>query len=100
MIALQDKDDPERWAELKTQEADYEKRRATLLQYYEAVRHAQQVQVDDIPLPISLTGGLPDAMGVGLPGQIPLPMDIPSHIPPPPPSILRKRSAYRCVFSV
>ncbi|KAK3925665.1 Protein EARLY FLOWERING 5 [Frankliniella fusca] len=91
VLKMYDKDDPERWAELKTQEADYEKRRAALLQYYEAVRHAQQVQVEEIPLPISLTGGMPDP--AGLPGQIPLPAEIPSHIPPPP-SILRKRSAY------
>lgn len=91
VLKMYDKDDPERWAELKTQEADYEKRRAALLQYYEAVRHAQQVQVEEIPLPISLTGGMPDS--AGLPGQIPLPAEIPSHIPPPP-SILRKRSAY------
>lgn len=93
VLKMYDKDDPERWAELKNQEADYEKRRSALLQYYEAVRHAQQVQVDDIPLPISLTGGLPDSIPPGMPGQIPLPAELPSHIPPPP-SILRKRSAY------
>lgn len=92
VLKMYDKDDPERWAELKTQEADYEKRRTALLQYYEAVRHAQQVQIEEIPLPISLTGGMPDLPG-GLTGQIPLPAGLPLHIPPPP-SILRKRSAY------
>lgn len=30
---------------------EYEKRRAHLISYYESVKHAQSVQVDDIPLP-------------------------------------------------
>lgn len=29
----------------------YERRRIDLVSYFEAVRHAQQVQVDEIPLP-------------------------------------------------
>lgn len=29
----------------------YERRRIELVSYFEAVRHAQQVQVDEIPLP-------------------------------------------------
>jgi hypothetical protein len=29
----------------------YERRRLELVSYFEAVRHAQQVQVDEIPLP-------------------------------------------------
>lgn len=37
--------------ELKRQEMEYEKRRAHLISYYESVKHAQSVQVDDIPLP-------------------------------------------------
>lgn len=48
---FQDKDDPEKWVELKRQEMEYEKRRAHLISYYESVKHAQSVQVDDIPLP-------------------------------------------------
>lgn len=31
----------------------YERRRIELVSYFEAVRHAQQVQVDEIPLPAS-----------------------------------------------
>jgi len=94
----QDKDDPDRWAELKRQEADYEKRRTVMVQYYEAVRHAQQVSVDDIPLPLLSAMPTTDsttaaAAAATMPGQIPLPADIPQV--PPPPSILRKRSAYR-----
>lgn len=30
---------------------EYDKRRAHLISYYESVKHAQSVQVDDIPLP-------------------------------------------------
>lgn len=48
---IQDKDEPERWADLKRQEAEYERRRAALAAYHESVRHAQAVQIDDIPLP-------------------------------------------------
>lgn len=30
---------------------EYDKRRAHLISYYESVKHAQSVQIDDIPLP-------------------------------------------------
>lgn len=46
-----DKDEPEKWVDLKRQEMEYEKRRAHLISYYESVKHAQSVQLDDIPLP-------------------------------------------------
>lgn len=69
-----------------------------MLQYYEAVRHTQQVTVDEIPLPIPQMGS--DALGnfVGLPmpneyGMLP-PASY-NTILPPPPGILRKKSAYR-----
>lgn len=39
------------WGELKRKEVDYELRRAKKLQYFESVKHAQSVQIDDIPLP-------------------------------------------------
>ncbi|XP_075224391.1 uncharacterized protein LOC142326095 [Lycorma delicatula] len=98
------KDDPDKWEELKRAEAEYEKRRYALSTYYEAVRHAQQVQVDDIPLPINQLPPESIALLSGLTSQIPLPADLPLPIPlplprlpppgPPPQSILRKRSAY------
>lgn len=50
-LLFQDKDDPEKWVELKRQEMEYDKRRAHLISYYESVKHAQSVQIDDIPLP-------------------------------------------------
>lgn len=48
---LQHNDDPELWAELKRKEVEYERRRNKKVQYFESVRHAQTVQIDDIPLP-------------------------------------------------
>ncbi|XP_054286598.1 WW domain-binding protein 11 [Macrosteles quadrilineatus] len=99
------KEDPDKWEELKRSEAEYEKRRFALSTYCEAVRHAQQVQVDDIPLPINESiaalAGLTAAQ-IPLPSDMPLPLNIPVpsillnqlNLPPPPPGILRKRSAY------
>nr|CAD7447537.1 unnamed protein product [Timema bartmani] len=104
-MSMYDKDDPDKWSELKRMEVEYEKRRQILVTYAESVRHAQSVQVDDIPLP-SLQFPT-DAMGfIGIPSQIPLPADLPIQlIPhpllpplgmplPPPPGILKKISAY------
>lgn len=108
------KEDPDKWEELKRAEAEYEKRRFALSTYCEAVRHAQQVQVDDIPLPIAQLPPESIAALAGLTSQIPLPteMPIPTHLPlnipvppqillnsinmnaPAPQSILRKKSAY------
>lgn len=93
-------------------EVDYEKRRIALVTYAESVRHAQQVQVDDIPLPTLQLPADPSILFMGLPSQIPLPADpvvglVAPHLVglagvplppglalPPPPSILKKTSAY------
>ena len=95
-------------------EVEYEKRRIAMVTYAESVRHAQQVQVDDIPLPTLQLPNDPTAF-MGLPSQIPLPADLPvqlsSMVPhpliamtgvpvppglalPPPHGILKKTSAY------
>ena len=44
-------DEPDHWAELKRKEVEYEKKRLKKQQYYESVKHAQSVQIDEIPLP-------------------------------------------------
>ena len=116
MFYCQDKDDPDKWAELKRMEVEYEKRRIAMVTYAESVRHAQQVQVDDIPLPTLQLPNDPNAF-MGLPSQIPLPTDLPvplssiiSHpmialpVPPglalpPPHGILKKTSAYTAIPS-
>ncbi|KAJ8683627.1 hypothetical protein QAD02_019419 [Eretmocerus hayati] len=104
------KDDHEKWVELKDQMIQYERRRIELVSYYEAVKHAQQVQIDEIPLPSS-GNDIPRGYPGGLTAQIPLPDGIPQpqmqsyppHYPsqhhsalniPAPPSILKKTSVY------
>ncbi|BET02888.1 Hypothetical protein domain Hypothetical protein protein 11 [Nesidiocoris tenuis] len=87
------KEEPEKWEELKRAEAEYEKRRATMATYSEAVRHAQQVQVDEIPLPIAAQLNQENMLALGLTSQIPLPVSDMSLLLPPT-SILRKKSAY------
>ncbi|XP_011299872.1 WW domain-binding protein 11 [Fopius arisanus] len=111
VLKMYAKDDHEKWAELKEQLIQYERRRIDLVSYFEAVKHAQQVQVDEIPLPSpnsEMSRIFPGAMT----SQIPLP-DLPqppAHMYPPhshyipqhhplltipiPPSILKKTSVY------
>ncbi|XP_015112756.1 WW domain-binding protein 11 isoform X2 [Diachasma alloeum] len=117
VLKMYAKDDHEKWAELKEQLIQYERRRIDLVSYFEAVKHAQQVQVDEIPLPspnTDMSRIYPGAMT----SQIPLP-DLPqppAHIYPPhshyipqhhplmaipiPPSILKKTSVYSAATTV
>ncbi|KAJ2944236.1 hypothetical protein O0L34_g18217 [Tuta absoluta] len=92
VLKMYDKDEPEKWVELKRQEMEYEKRRAHLISYYESVKHAQSVQVDDIPLP---TLQVPENLIYGnVPSQIPLPIE--STLPNMPVKpILKKDSVYK-----
>lgn len=55
VLKMYAKDDQEKWSELKDQLIQYERRRIDLVSYYEAVKHAQQVQIDEIPLPSTNT---------------------------------------------
>ncbi|XP_072947433.1 uncharacterized protein [Epargyreus clarus] len=92
VLKMYDKDDPEKWVDLKRQEMEYEKRRAHLISYYESVKHAQSVQIDEIPLP---TLQVPDNQIYGnVPSQIPLPMDQSMPAAPVRP-ILKKDSVYK-----
>ncbi|XP_014219805.1 WW domain-binding protein 11 [Copidosoma floridanum] len=111
VLKMYAKDDQEKWVELKEQMIQYERRRIELVSYFEAVRHAQQVQIDEIPLPA--TGNDINRIYPGsLTSQIPLPdmpqpplhsypvqsHYLPQHHPlvniPVPPSILKKTSLY------
>ncbi|XP_043275121.1 WW domain-binding protein 11 [Venturia canescens] len=111
VLKMYAKDDQEKWTELKEQLIQYERRRIDLVSYFEAVRHAQQVQVDEIPLP-SAGNDITRIFPGSLTSQIPLPdmPQPPAHMFPPhphyiaqhhplmnipiPPSILKKTSAY------
>lgn len=84
-MRLMHEDAPEQWSEYKRKEVEYEKRRYKRVQYYESVRHAEQVSIEDIPLPSSTN-------------EKPIPATMPKiNLPPPvlltnvpPPSSLKK----------
>ncbi|XP_064556140.1 WW domain-binding protein 11 [Drosophila montana] len=63
VMRLYHNDEPEHWAELKRKEVDYEKKRLKKQQYYESVKHAQSVQIDEIPLPAPVTAANAGASG-------------------------------------
>ncbi|XP_054706105.1 WW domain-binding protein 11-like [Uloborus diversus] len=70
VMRLYFKEDRERFNELKKLELEYEAKRSILVKYFESVRIAQQVQVDEIPLPD--TPEIP----LFLTSQIPLPSEM------------------------
>lgn len=53
VMRLLHEDDPETFSEMKRKEVDYDKRKYKRVQYFESVRHAEQVSIEDIPLPSS-----------------------------------------------
>lgn len=53
VMRLLHEDEPEQWSEFKRKEVEYEKRRYKRVQYFESVRNAEQVNIEDIPLPSS-----------------------------------------------
>lgn len=75
-MRLVHEDEPEQWAECKRKEVEYEKRRYKRMQYYESVRHAEQVLIEDIPLPTA-TSDKP-VPKISLPPPVLL-----THVPPP-----------------
>lgn len=85
VMRLLHEDEPEQWSEYKRKEVEYEKRRYKRVQYYESVRHAESVSIEDIPLPSSTN-------------DKPIPATMPKiNLPPPvlltnvpPPSSLKK----------
>ncbi|XP_075430173.1 WW domain-binding protein 11 [Ascaphus truei] len=82
ILRLYEKENPETYKELRKIEVDYEHKRGLLSQYFDAVKNAQHVEVESIPLP-----DLPHAPSNILIQDIPLPGA-------QPPSILKKTSAY------
>jgi WW domain-binding protein 11 len=70
-MRLLQEEEPEHWSEVKRKEVEYEKRRYKRVQYYESVRHAEQVSIEDIPLPSSTN-------------EKPIPATMPKiNLPPP-----------------
>jgi len=57
VMKLYQKEEPTYWGELRQIEVDYERRRFHRIQYYEAVKQAESISVEDIPLPPTLGEG-------------------------------------------
>ncbi|XP_057657613.1 WW domain-binding protein 11 [Diorhabda carinulata] len=70
VLSMYYKDDQEKWSDLKRKQNEYEQKRNQLVTFYESVKSAQQVTVDEIPLP-----QLPQQQPAiaNIPAQIPLP---------------------------
>lgn len=78
-MRLLHEDEPEQWSEYKRKEVEYEKRRYKRVQYYESVRHAEQVALDDIPLPSATSDKpIPATPKINLPPPVLL-----TNVPPP-----------------
>lgn len=92
VFKLYEKENPEFARELRKSENEYEKKRLKLQIYFEQVKNAERVQLDQIPLP-----DIPQQMTAT--SMIPLPSDIPlpslPHLDKHPHSILKKASIYR-----
>ncbi|XP_063706754.1 WW domain-binding protein 11 [Culicoides brevitarsis] len=56
VMRLYHTEDPELWSELKRKELEYEKKRNKRISYFESVRAAESIQIDDIPLPSAKEG--------------------------------------------
>lgn len=68
VLSMYYKDDTEKWTDLKRKQTEYEHKRNQLVAFFESVRSAQQVSVDEIPLPQA-----PQQPATSL--QIPLPTE-------------------------
>nr|XP_055189469.1 WW domain-binding protein 11-like [Nyctereutes procyonoides] len=82
ILRLYEKENPDIYEELRKLEVEYEQKRAQLSQYFDAVKNAQHVEVESIPLP-----DMPHAPSNILIQDISLPGAQPR-------SILKKTSAY------
>lgn len=81
VLKMYNKDDPEKWVELKRSQAEYERRRNQMITFYESVKHAQSVSVDDIPLPSIQVPDHIATMFTSTPAQIPLPAAVADATP-------------------
>lgn len=94
---MYERENPDYWAEIRRLEVDYEKKRMARIEYYEAVKHAQAVTVDEIPLPNLDMPSVPGESVDGLtmdPSYIPNASIIPTH------SILKSTSYVPSSFQI
>lgn len=93
VYSMYEKEDPEFAVEMKKAENEYNQRRDKLVEYFEQVKFAERVQLDQIPIP-----ALPGSESFGTAVNIPLPGDIP--MPAPLSGILKKHSAYDAAYLI
>ena len=87
VVEFYQKDDAKLAAELKQQEAEYERRFAQMSQHYESVMQAQHVKLDDIPMPIDMPVAYPSEQAQQQQASTSLTMMTP-FMPPPPPMLI------------
>lgn len=75
VINMYEKEDPEMAMELRKMSIDYERRRMQLQVYFEQVKNAERVRLEQIPLPDAPSTQAVASM-LPLPGDIPLPQPI------------------------
>ncbi|XP_050394159.2 WW domain-binding protein 11 [Patella vulgata] len=90
VLRLYDKENPEYCIELKKAQAEYEKKRLQMHLYYEQVKSAERVQLNEIPLPDAPVEPSEAPGMIPLPNEIPLPGIGGKSIT----GILKKSSAY------
>ncbi|XP_062575854.1 WW domain-binding protein 11-like isoform X2 [Saccostrea cucullata] len=73
VLKLYEKENPELAKDLQKQEVEYDRKREKLQVYYEQVKNAERVKLDQIPLPALPQHDTTTSM-IPLPGDIPLPM--------------------------
>ena len=118
VMRLYHAEDPELWTDLKRKEVEYEKKRNKRITYFESVRQAESIQIDDIPLPSTKEGAptpsalpriqlpppaliippIPQAFAINIPKQVDEPPELdaddelllkgPSCPPCPPPNLM------------
>lgn len=83
-LDFQHNDDLELWNELRRKEHEYEKRRSKRVQYFESVRTAQTVSIEDIPLPDMTEKPTQTPQSQQLPfSSVPMPPEFHPQIAPP-----------------
>jgi len=94
VIKIYEKENPEQYADLKKLWMNYQGRKIEVVKYYESVMSAQEVDVDEIPMPSFDDHGYDDGMG-GIPLP-PAPIQPPRSVLKKPPSVLEKTKALLC----
>lgn len=96
VIKIYEKENPDQYTDLKKLWVNYQGRKIEVVRYYESVMSAQEVDVDEIPMPSFDDHGYDDGMG-GIPlPPAPLPMGPPRSVLKKPPSVLEKAKALLC----